>query len=128
MIEVVSQKPRRLTKGLPAVVVALFMAGLAIPAWAESDRAPGPEGRAPAFAASDSKPNGDLPLAHKVKLALPPALIGDGTAATPKLSFELGYGKPTQSSLGGASHGNLPAEFWGPRDQLGIKASVTMGF
>lgn len=115
-------------KSLSAMLTALFMAFAALTASAQGDGMPGIQTSAPEPVAKDPARGSNLPLAHKVKLGLPPALTGDASAEAPKLSIELGYGKSPPPPLGSAAPANLPGEYWGHTSQRAIKANVSLGF
>lgn len=118
----------RMMKSLSAMLTGLFMIGATLPALAEGAGESSNRGRVPEAVANGTERSSDLLLAHKVKLRLPSALIGDEDAQTPKFSIELGYGRSLPPLLGMAAPMNLPKEFGGRTDQSAIKANVTMGF
>ena len=98
------------------MAAALVLALTALPAWAD-DPILAPQSTAPLH------PDASAP-AHRMKLDVPSSLIGDQTAAAPKLSIELGYGgaPPLDPTA------RLPNGPWGHTDLRAVKAGVTFGF
>jgi len=125
-----TERRNRKMKSLPAVLTALFMAGAAVPVLAQGGGESGIQVRGLETVSNGNgiERGGALLLAHTVRLGLPPALMGDENAPAPRLSIELGYGQSMLPPLGLVSRPNLPEEFRGRADQIGIKANVTMGF
>jgi len=115
-------------KCLPTLLAALVFASAALPAFAQGDGVPGLQIRPPEPAANAPARGSNLPLEHKVRLGLPPALAGDASADAPKLSIELGYGKAAPPAPGLATPGSLPSEYWGRANERAVKADLTFGF
>ncbi len=109
---------------LPAVLLALAAVNAA-PALAQGAGGLSLEPQALDQAGKAAGPGSNFALAHRLKLGLPGLT---DSAAAPKFSIELGYGKAAPPALGSAAPASLPGEFWGHNDERAVKADITLGF
>ena len=112
---------KRARAALCLTAAAVVMISTALPARADGDTR-GPD-TAPTPLIQD--PFGDFGApGHRAKLELPPALIGEQSAAAPKFSIEFGYGAPPLAASPAFAQGAL-----GGRTELrAAKVGVTFGF